>query len=82
VEDRLEVREMGRRMVTEEWSMAEEALVKERRVTRRESTDIAWVSKNSIATELSQLQPLSLYLDSVKCNLDKNTQPAWVGTRY
>jgi len=38
--------------------------VKERRVTGRESTTFAWVSKNSIAPELSQIQPFSSYFDS------------------
>jgi hypothetical protein len=50
-------------MVTEEWSMEEEALVKESRVTGRESTTLVWVSKNSMAPELSQIQSLFLYLN-------------------
>jgi hypothetical protein len=54
-EEGLVVGELGRRMVAEGWSMGEEALVKERRVTGRESTALAWVSKNSIAPELSQI---------------------------
>jgi hypothetical protein len=64
------VGELGRRMVAEEWSMREEARVKERRITGGESTDCAWVSKNSVAPERSQIQPFSSYLDSVKCNQD------------
>jgi hypothetical protein len=39
--------------------MGEEARVKERRVTGRESTALAWDSKNSIAPEPSQIQLLS-----------------------
>jgi hypothetical protein len=35
------VRELGRRMVTEEWSMGEQALVKERRLMGRESRAFA-----------------------------------------
>ena len=81
-EEELVVGELGRRMVAEGWSMGEEALVKERRVTGRESTALAWVSKNSIAPELSQIQPFSSYLDSAKCNLDENTKAAWVHARY
>jgi hypothetical protein len=81
-EEGLVVGELGRRMVAEGWSMGEEALVKERRVTGRESTALVWVSTNSIAPELSQIQPFSSYLDSAKCNLDKNTKAAWVRARY
>jgi hypothetical protein len=66
-EEGLLVREVGRRMVAEEWSMGEEALVKERKVTGRESMAFSWVSGNSIAPELSQIQPFSSYLDLVKC---------------
>jgi len=62
-EEGLVVGEMGRRMVADEWSMGEEALVKERRVTGRESTAFAWVSEHSIAPELGQIQPFSSYLD-------------------
>jgi hypothetical protein len=36
-------------MVTEEWSMEKEAVVKDSRVTGRESTTFVWVSKNSMA---------------------------------
>jgi hypothetical protein len=43
-EEGLVAGEMGSRMVAEEWSMGEEALVKERRVTGRESTAFALVS--------------------------------------
>jgi len=78
----LAVGDSGRRMVAEEWSMGEEALVKEWSVTARESMAFAWVSKNSIAPELSQIQPFSSYLDSTKCNLDKNTKVARVRARY
>ena len=78
----LVVGELGRWMVAEEWSMGEEALVKERRVTGRESMAFAWVSKNSIAPELSQIQPFSWCLDSAKCNLDENTKAAWLCGRY
>jgi hypothetical protein len=63
-EDGLVVGELGRRMVAEEWSMGEEALAKERRVTRRESTTFARGSKNSIAPDLSQIQPFPSYFDS------------------
>jgi len=81
-EEGLVVGELGRRMVAEEWSMGEEALVKERRVTGRESTALAWVSKNRIAPEHSHIQPFSSYLDSVNCNVDENTKAAWVCARY
>ena len=58
-EEELVVRELGRSMVTEQWSMGEGALVKERRVTSRESTTFACVSKHTIALEHIQLQPFS-----------------------
>jgi len=54
-EEGLVVGELGRRIVAEDWSMGEKAVVKERGVTTRESTAFAWVSKNSIAPELSQI---------------------------
>jgi len=47
--------ELGRRIVAEQWSMGEEALEKERRVTGRQSTTFIWVSKNSISPECSQI---------------------------
>jgi hypothetical protein len=81
-EEGLVVGELGRRMVAEGWSMGEEALVKKRRVTGSESMALAWVSKNSIAPELSQIQPFSSYLDSAKCNRGQNTKAAWVHARY
>ena len=81
-EEGLIVREMDRRMVAAEWSMGEEALVKERRVTGSESTTFAWVSNNSIAPWLSQIEPFSSYSDWAKCNLDQNTKSAWVRTHY
>jgi len=81
-EEGLVVGELGRRMVEEEWSMGVERQEKERRVTGRESTALAWVSNNSIAPELSQIQPFSSYLYSAKCNCDENTKGAWVRTRY
>jgi len=62
-EEGLVVREMGRRMVADLCSMGKEAMVKERRVTGRESTAFALVSKNCIAPELGQIRPSSLYLD-------------------
>ena len=37
-----------------------------------------WVSNNIIALELRQIQPISSYLDLTKCNLDENTNAAWV----
>jgi len=52
-EEGLVVGELDRRMVAAGWSMGEEALVKERSVTGSESTTLAWVSKISIAPELS-----------------------------
>ena len=81
-EEGLVVGELGRRMVAEQWSMGEVALVKEMSVTRTESTAFAQVSINSIAPELSQIQPFSLYLDSAKCSLDENTKAALVHVRY
>jgi len=62
--------------------MGEEALVREKKATGRESTAFAWVSNHSIAPELSQIQPFSSYLDSAECNLDQNTKAAWVCARY
>jgi len=56
--EELIVGEFGKRMGAEEWSMGEEALLKERRVTGRESTTIAWVSKNYIALDLSWSHPV------------------------
>ena len=56
--------------------------MKERRVTERESTTFEWVFKNGITPDLSQIQPFSLYLDSAKCNLDQNSNAAWVHTCY
>jgi hypothetical protein len=50
-------------MVAEELPMGEEIWVKEWRVTGRESTTFVCVSKNSIALELSQIQPVSLIFD-------------------
>jgi len=59
----LAVGELGRRMVVEEWSMGGEALVKERRATGRESTIFEWVSNNSVAPELTQIQHFPSYSD-------------------
>jgi hypothetical protein len=77
-EEELVVGELGSRIVAEEWSVGEEALVKQRRVTVRDSKPCARVSKNSIAPELSQIQSFSSYLDAAKCNLDKSTIEVWV----
>jgi hypothetical protein len=44
--------------------MGEEALLKKQRVTRRESTNFVWVSRNRISLELSHIQPFSLNFDS------------------
>jgi hypothetical protein len=60
--------------------MGQQALVKERRVTGRESMTFALDCINSIAQELGQIQPFSPYLDSAKCNLDESTQAALVRT--
>ena len=81
-QEELVVGELGRRMVAEEWSMGEEAMAKVWRVTRQESMTFVWGSKNSIALELSQIQPISLYLDSGKCNINENTKAACVRTLY
>ena len=51
-------------MGAEQWSMGEEALVKEWWVSRRESTTFVRVFKNCIALKLSQIQPVSWYFDS------------------
>jgi len=74
----LVVAELGRTMVTGEWSMGEDRLVKNRRVTGRESTTVALVTENSNTLELSQIQPLSLYLDLANCNSENNSKAAWV----
>lgn len=50
-------------MVTEEWSMEEETLVKESMVTGRDSTTVVGVSKNNMTPELIQIQSISLCLD-------------------
>jgi len=81
-EEGLVVGELDRRMVEAGWSMGEEALVKERRVTGRESAAFACVPENLIPPELSQVQPFSSYLDSAKCNQDENTKAAWVRASY
>jgi len=44
-------------MVTEQWTLEEEAMVKEISVTGREFTAFAWVFKNSICPELSPILP-------------------------
>ena len=74
--------ELGRRMVAIQWSMGEETLVIERRVTVRESTTFAWVSKNSIVPEFIPIEPFSSYLDPAKCNFDNTTKAAWVCDYY
>jgi hypothetical protein len=48
-EEGLVVAELIRRMVAEDWSIREEALVKEKRVTGKDSTAFLSVSKNTIA---------------------------------
>jgi len=62
--------------------MVEEALVKERRVTGRESRTFGSVSNNSIAPKRSQICPMFLYNDLAKCNFDENTTAAWVHTCF
>jgi hypothetical protein len=73
-DNRLLVAELGRRMVAEEWSMAEEIQVKTKNVSGRQSMTFAWVSQNIIAREFSQIYPFSLYLDLAKYNLNENTK--------
>ena len=80
-EEGLVVGELGTRVLAEQWSMGEAALVQYRMVTGRESMTYMWVPKNSIASELSQIQPFSSYLDLVKCNFNKNDTAACVCTR-
>jgi len=53
--------------------MGEVAVVKEKRVTRRESTTFACVFTNSIVLELGPTQLFSLYIDLAKCNLHERT---------
>jgi len=43
---------------------------------------LARVSTNGIALKLSQIHQFSLYLDSAKCNLDENSNVAWVHAHY
>jgi len=81
-EEALVVGEFGRRMVAEECSMGEEALVEDRRVTGRESMTFGWDSKNSMAPEHRQTQPFSSYLDLAKCNLGEHTESARVRACY
>jgi len=81
-EEGLVVGELGRRMGAEEWSMEGEALVKESKVTGRQSMAVAWVPKNSIPPKLGQIQPFSSYLNSARCNLDENTKTVRVCSRY
>jgi hypothetical protein len=57
------VREFGLTLVAEEYSIGEEALAKDKRVTRTESTTFAWGSKIRLSPELSHTQPFSLYFD-------------------
>jgi len=58
------VLEMDMRMVAEEESMGDEALVNHKMVTRRELTTLTWISKYSIGQDISPIQSFSLYLDS------------------
>jgi len=58
-EEGLLVGELDSWMVADEWSMGEEALLEERRVTRRESMTFVWVCNNSIAPDLSRIEPIS-----------------------
>jgi hypothetical protein len=82
VEERLVLSELGRKIVAEEWSVGKEAPLKDRRVTRRESTAFGWVSKNSIALQLCQRHPVSSYRGLANCNLHEHTKAAWVGAHY
>jgi len=72
------VEELGGRMVIEGWLIGEEAPVKERRTTGRESTTVGWVSQNWIPLDPSQTQPFCSYLDLPKCNLVEGTKAAGV----
>jgi hypothetical protein len=72
------VRELGRRMIVEQWPKGSEAMVKERRVTWRGSMTFKWVAKYSIAPELSQIQPCSSYVNPAKCNSNETTTAAKV----
>jgi hypothetical protein len=57
------VREFGLTLVAEECSIGEEALAKDKRVTRTKSTAFAWGSKIRLSLELSHIQSFSLYFD-------------------
>jgi len=70
------VSELGCRMIAEVWFAGEEAVVKERRDSERESRTFVLVLTNSIALELSQILPFSLYLDMAKFNFIKHTKTA------
>jgi len=76
------VSEMGSRIVTQQWSMGEQAMVNERRVTVGESTILIFIAKGSIAPELSPTPLFSLYFDLAKWNLDKSTKADWVSACY
>jgi len=62
--------------------MGEAALVKEKRVTGRESMTFEWVFENRIAPELRQVQPLCLNFHWAECYCDKSTRPTSVSIRY
>jgi hypothetical protein len=64
--EELVVGNLGSKMVADEWSMGEEGLVNERRVTGRKSTAFVQVCNNTITPEHSELQPFSSYLDLTK----------------
>ena len=81
-EEGLVVRELGRRMLPEEWSIREEAPVKDRRLTGTEFTTFGCGSKNTIAPELGQIQSISSYIDLAKCNFDESTKAALVCAHY
>jgi len=69
---------LGKRIVAEEWSMGEDALVKESRLTRRESTTFVQDFENTISLEPTEIHVFSSSLDSAKCDLEEITKAAWV----
>lgn len=65
-------------MVAEMRSTSEEALVKARRVTTRESMTFGWDSTHIIPPKLSQTQPCSFYFDSAHPVLaDHSSKQGW-----
>jgi len=69
-EEDMVLRELGRRMLKEQLSMRDKALVMGMMVTWRHSLTLTWVSNISITPECRQIYLLSTYFTLAKCNFD------------